>query len=135
MIALVSPQFRLTFDPHFETVKGVKTRSKWQNKAGFIGQKQPTTTAKPRTPTAGMRKTPSSRVEGTAGTPEGGKLSSSRKRKLQEMAMNIGVAGIPGTQEETSVPAAANVEGDGSSTPQDDHGEATEVTGQEGYTT
>jgi hypothetical protein len=51
------------------------------------------------------------------------------------MAMNIGVAGIPGTQEETSVPAAANVEGDGSSTPQDDHGEATEVTGQEGYTT
>jgi hypothetical protein len=86
-------------------------------------------------PTAAISTTPRSRVRGTAGTPERGKLTSSRKRKLQEMAMNIGVAGIPGTQEETSVPAAANVEGDGSSTPQDDHGEATEVTGQEGYTT
>jgi hypothetical protein len=134
--ALVSPQFHVTFDPNFETVKGVKTLSKWQNKAGFIGQKQPTKTAKAKASTAAVSKAPGSRTEGTAGTPEGGKLPSSRKRKLQEMSTNTGEAGIPGTQEETSVPAAATVEGDGSSTPRDDQGEvAIEVTGQVGYTT
>jgi hypothetical protein len=44
--ALVSPQFHVTFDPNFETVRGVKTVSKWQNTAGFVGQKQLKTTTK-----------------------------------------------------------------------------------------
>ena len=129
--ALVSPQFRVTFDPNFETVKDVKTTSKWQHKAGFVGQKDQTKTARHKALLGANGNEAKTKKARTASTPEGGKPTNSRKRKLREAAVNNGVAGNPGTQEEPSVPAAANVEGVGSSTPRDDPGEvATEVTGQ-----
>ncbi len=39
--ALVSPQFHINFDPSFHTVKQDEYDSKWQLKAGFIGQREP----------------------------------------------------------------------------------------------
>lgn len=42
--ALVSPQFHVAYDATFDTVKGIKTKSSWQIKAGFVtSQKEPTT--------------------------------------------------------------------------------------------
>jgi hypothetical protein len=131
--ALVSPQFHVTFDPNFETVKGVKTISKWQNKAGFIGQQSKTAT-KSKAPTT-TDKVGMSRATTTGGTPERGRPLGHRKRKLREVATYNGTAGNPGTL--NSGPAAANVEGDGSSTPRADQGEVAnnEVTERVGYTT
>jgi hypothetical protein len=41
-IALVSPQFHINFDPSFHTVKQDDFDSKWQLKAGFVAQREPT---------------------------------------------------------------------------------------------
>jgi hypothetical protein len=37
---LASPQFHVAFDPTVETVQDIKTKSRWQIKAGFVAQKQ-----------------------------------------------------------------------------------------------
>ncbi len=39
---LVSPQFHVAFDPTFDAVKDVTTRSMWQVREGFVTQKEPT---------------------------------------------------------------------------------------------
>ena len=38
---LVSPQFHLSFDPSFHTVKQDKLDFKWQLKAGLVTQREP----------------------------------------------------------------------------------------------
>jgi hypothetical protein len=38
----VSPQFHVAFDPTFDTVKDMTTRSMWQVRAGFVTQREPT---------------------------------------------------------------------------------------------
>jgi hypothetical protein len=40
--ALVSPQFHINFDPSFHTIKQDDFDSKWQLKAGFVAQREPT---------------------------------------------------------------------------------------------
>jgi hypothetical protein len=42
-IALVSPQFHVAFDPAFDTAKEITTKSMWQTKAGFVAQREPST--------------------------------------------------------------------------------------------
>ena len=45
--ALMSPQFHVAHDANFDTVKGMKTKSSWQLKAGFVtSQKEHTTKTK-----------------------------------------------------------------------------------------
>ena len=43
---LVSPQFHVAFDPAFDTVKDMTTKSNWQLKAGFVSQREPQSPAK-----------------------------------------------------------------------------------------
>jgi hypothetical protein len=38
--ALISPQFHISFDPSFHTIKQDKFDSQWQLKAGFIAQRE-----------------------------------------------------------------------------------------------
>jgi hypothetical protein len=45
--ALVSPQFHVSFDPSFHTVKQDTFDSQWQLKAGFVGQREPKRPAQP----------------------------------------------------------------------------------------
>jgi hypothetical protein len=40
--ALVSPQFHVSFDPRFHTVKQDNFGLKWQLKAGFVAQREST---------------------------------------------------------------------------------------------
>jgi hypothetical protein len=37
---LVSPQFHVTFDPSFDTVKDITVKSLWQLQAGFVTQRE-----------------------------------------------------------------------------------------------
>ena len=77
---LVSPQFHVKHDPAFQTVKDIKTPSKWQNKAGFVGQRE-ATTAKKASISGGLS------TEGPMTDPEGAasRVAHSRKRKLREI--------------------------------------------------
>jgi hypothetical protein len=108
---LVSPQFHVKHDPSFQTVKDIKTPSKWQNKAGFVGQREAKTAREPGGSTNRQSK------GGPTRTPEGatGSGKSARKRKLQEIAREMNTVGNPDSRT-TREPAAANVEGDGSTT-------------------
>ena len=87
---LVSPQFHVSFDPMFETVKYITTKSTWQNKAGFVGQREANNTSGSETNTMG-RASSSVRLSEQRGTmtpkpttrtPEGGERKS-RKRKRE----------------------------------------------------
>lgn len=110
---LVSPQFHVTFDPSFQTVKDFKGKSKWQNKAGFVGQREP------------LRPT-GNNVGAKVGAPKGGTAASTpttaRKRKRRELTSKSG-AGTPESRERE--PAAETIGGDGSPIPQDDDDDVT----------
>jgi uncharacterized protein with von Willebrand factor type A (vWA) domain len=75
--ALVSPQFHVAFDTTFNTVKGIRTRSSWQVKAGFVTtqkESEKRTTA-PTAPASsdgrtGKRKRNASNKVGKAGEPD-----------------------------------------------------------------
>ena len=49
--ALVSPQFHVAFDTTFDTVKGIRTKSSWQVKAGFVTTQKESTTKNTTSPT------------------------------------------------------------------------------------
>jgi hypothetical protein len=42
----VSPQFHVAFDRAFHTIKQITTKSDWQNKAGFVAQREATNAKK-----------------------------------------------------------------------------------------
>jgi hypothetical protein len=107
---LVSPQFHVAFDPNFQTVKEITTKSRWQNKAGFVTQREPVTNKRSSNANDDQNKKASASegAHARAGT---------RKRKLQERDGNgKDTAGAPESQA-SEPPAAANVGSDGSPTP------------------
>jgi len=92
---LVSPQFHVAFDPTFDTIKQITNKSNWQNKAGFVAQREatiPTAKTKP-APIARCVNPPTTKAPTRA--PEGGTKAASRKRKLREEATSTGQAGTP----------------------------------------
>ena len=97
--ALVSPQFHIAYDATFDTVKGIKNKSSWQLRAGFVtSQKEPARDST--TP-------PPSRLASMVGS------SRKRKRHTQNERETVGEP-VPSRQRE---PAAANVGDDGPPTP------------------
>ena len=128
---LVSPQFHVAFDPTFDTIKQITNKSNWQNKAGFVAQREatiPTAKTKP-APIARCVNPPTTRAPTRA--PEGGTKAASRKRKLRDEATSTGQAGTPESRD-LREPAAATVGGDGLPTSQGDtSGVTTEITDTE----
>ena len=122
---LVSPQFHVAYDPNFQTVKEIMTKSRWQNKAGFVAQREPETKQK----TTAKDASRSNSQKKSASTSEGAReRTDSRKRKLREMDDNgMDTAGTPESQE-SEPPAAANVGGDGSPTSRTIRGDGPEKT-------
>ncbi|KAI2496051.1 hypothetical protein MHU86_18472 [Fragilaria crotonensis] len=96
--ALVSPQFHVAFDAAFETVKDITVKSKWQNRAGFVAQRE-TLTDRNKGPEE------QTTIERTWSS-EGVNTSGNRKRKRQEKA-STNQAGTPESQQQ-SEQAAAN---------------------------
>ncbi len=99
----MSPQFHVAFDPIFDTVKDVTTRSMWQVRAGFVSQREPSNrenrhekTKDPVTAIAPPPQRPS--------TGSNKRKRSERKSKEQAQTTN---------SRRTSERAAANIGGDG----------------------
>jgi hypothetical protein len=96
--ALVSPQFHVAFDAAFETVKDITVKSKWQNRAGFVAQRE---TLSGRTKVS-ERETTTDRMWNS----EGANTTGNKKRKRQEKA-STNQAVTPESQQQCE-PAAAN---------------------------
>jgi hypothetical protein len=106
--ALVSPQFHVAFDAAFETVKDIKMKSNWQNKAGFVAQKEAlsTKTKGLDNGTTQMQETSKTTATERIANSEGASTAGSKKRKRQEKASK-NQAVSPESQQQ-SEPAAAN---------------------------
>ena len=91
---LVSPQFHVAFDPAFDMVRTITTKSNWQVKAGFVIQK-------------GLQE--KKKVKATGSLPNKGALTRKRRRveALEEQGTNR-------DQNERTIPLAAADVGDGS---------------------
>ena len=127
----VSPQFHVALDAAFDTIKQITTKSNWQNKAGFVAQREATNAKKRPAPIERhVRFQPTGAPSVPIRTPEGGTMAASRKRKLRTSASQ---AGTPESREGTPrEPAAATVGGDGLPTSQGDaSGSTTGITGTE----
>ena len=107
----MSPQFHVTYDPSFQTLKDISGKSKWRNKAGFVGQRE---TSEPRVknpkgaPQPGDSRT---NKRTTRSAPEGAETSKpARKRKRRE-STSESEAGIPESQERKPATAKVGIEG------------------------
>jgi Reverse transcriptase (RNA-dependent DNA polymerase) len=109
--ALVSPQFHVAFDPTFDTVKEMTSKSIWQIKAGFVAQKEPST-SKPKEKT-------SRATHGGAGRKNLVPTANANKRRRTGETSQEQATGITN-------PAAATAGDDGPPAPQIDR-ESTEV--------
>jgi hypothetical protein len=109
---LVSPQFHVAFDPTFDTVKDITTKSNWQIKAGFVAQREP----EPQTKKSEIGPTPYRTTVG------------SRKRKHTETSMEQG--NNPEPRNDNGVPAIAPVGNDGSPMPRTEGESPVEATGE-----
>ena len=118
---LVSPQFHVSFDPMFETVKYITTKSTWQNKAGFVGQREANNTSGSETNTMG-RASFSVRLSEQRGTmtpkpttttPEGGKRKSRKRRRETSSETSNGKAGSPESPANKRGEPAAAIGGEG----------------------
>ena len=90
---LVSPQFHVAFDPSFDTVRTMTTKSNWQVKAGFVIQK-------------GLQKKNEGKTTGS--TPNRG--APTKKRRRVEASNERGTTR---DQNEQTIPQAAADVGDG----------------------
>ena len=93
--ALVSPQFHVAYDATFDTVKGIKTKSSWQLRAGFVTSQKEL-----------MSKEGTSPQKQTASMTASGKK---RKRHTSDEREKAGEP-VPSRQKE---PAAATIGDDG----------------------
>ena len=103
--ALVSPQFHTAFDPNFDNVKDLKSKSNWQIKAGFVIQRE-LSTQKRRDTAESTATTPRSTIQ-----PSGTKKGQGKKRKRVENESNAQQKN--GNPANVQGPAAVNAEGDG----------------------
>ena len=103
---LVSPQFHVAFDPMFETVKHITIKSKWQIKAGFVGQREPSKPVK-----TGKTLQKSKATTGLPTDKATSQRSGARGRKRRRHVNNETSNGMEVTPEppnSTGVPAAAS---------------------------
>ena len=117
---LASPQFHVAFDPTFDTVKDIKTKSRWQIKAGFVAQKQsePPKQATDQAASPQATTTLGEKRKKGGRNSEGAAAEKRKKSKTQE-SQNVGTAGTPETHRECE-PAAANVGDESRTTPTSD---------------
>ena len=110
---LVSLQFHVVFDPMFETVKHITVKSKWQIKAGFVGQWESSKPIKTGKTLTSAKATPGA-ARATSGLPTGRATNQRRGakgRKRRSQGNNETSDGMEVTPESPSnegEPAAAS---------------------------
>ncbi len=87
--ALVSPQFHVGFDPSFHTVKQGDFDSRWQTKAGFVAQREPTNKKRAAPNETVPRKAMPRQVHWNA-PPEGAATAPDPKRQRRELSTDRG---------------------------------------------
>ena len=98
---LVSPQFHVAFDPTFDTVKDIKTKSMWQIRAGFVTQRETQDLTKPKERDHTLETTGSKKRKRQKSSREAAVTPESQNNGNQAAA-NDGGDGLPSSPERTS---------------------------------